>query len=93
MRTGVLRVSLVVPDARTLKEKRRVVKSLKDRLRNTFNISAAEVDAQDIPTRAVLGISLTGTDSAFVQSVLDKVLEFINREAHVYIVDHETELI
>ena len=79
MKIGVLRIEIHIAGARSLKEKRRVLRSLKDRLFNEFNVSVAEVDEQDKWQLAVLGIATVGTDRRFVESVLDKVLEFIYR--------------
>ena len=59
MIVGTLRVRLLLREARTLKDKRQVVKSIKDRLRNHFNVSVAEVDELDNRQIAVLGVAQT----------------------------------
>jgi uncharacterized protein YlxP (DUF503 family) len=91
MIVGVLRVRALLRGAHSLKEKRQVLRSLKDRLRNTFNISVAEVDAQDVWQTIELGIAAVGTDTPFVHSVLDNVLNFIRRFHGVELCDHEIE--
>ena len=63
---------LTLPGCSSLKEKRSVVRSLRDRLRAKFNVSVAETDFQDVHTRAQLTIALVATDTRFAESVLEK---------------------
>jgi uncharacterized protein YlxP (DUF503 family) len=70
---GCLEITLAIPSAHSLKEKRSVVKSTLERVRNKFNVSAAEVDANDAHQRAVVAIVAVGNDSSFVNSVIDNV--------------------
>ncbi len=76
---------LSLPECRSLKDKRRVVKSLKDRIRARFNVSVAETAYQDTWTRAQLSVVLVTTDGAFADSVLDKLDRFIEGEHRVVI--------
>ena len=76
---------LSLPECRSLKDKRRVVKSLKDRIRARFNVSVAETACQDTWTRAQLSVVLVTTDGAFADSVLDKLDHFIEGEHRVVI--------
>ncbi len=73
MRVGILRVDLHVPGAHSLKDKRRVIRSLKDRLFARFNVSVAEVGAQDLWQRAELGIALVALDGRGADLALRKV--------------------
>lgn len=93
MIVGVMQVELLIHDAFTLKDKRRVVKSIKDRISNGFNVSIAEVDALDAHRRAILGISLVGNDSRFVRTSLDKVLNQLRGFRGASLVSHQVELI
>ena len=68
---GVLRLGLLVPGARSLKDKRRAVASVRDRLKARHNVSVAEVGHLEDHTRAVLAVALVGNDPRFVRSVLD----------------------
>jgi uncharacterized protein YlxP (DUF503 family) len=77
MFVGVLRLTFHVPHARSLKDKRRVVQKLRDRVRSRFDVSIAEVDAQDLHQRAVFGVAVVSGDAA----VCDAVLERVAREA------------
>ncbi len=93
MKVGILRVDFVVPGPSSLKEKRRVVKSLKERLRSRFKVSAAEVDHQELWQRGALGIAVVGPDGAVVARVLDEVLRFMRRDARIEVSIHEREII
>ena len=75
MVVGTLTVRLLVREARTLKDKRQVVRSILDRLRGQFNVSAAEVDALDDHRQVVLGIATVGTEVAAIKGVLQKIAE------------------
>ena len=76
---------LSLPECRSLKDKRRVVKSLKDRIRGRFNVSVAETAYPDVWTRAQLSAVLVTTDGALADSVLAKLDHFIEGEHRVVI--------
>ncbi|HBY99773.1 MAG TPA: DUF503 domain-containing protein [candidate division Zixibacteria bacterium] len=80
---GILTVSISIPQANSLKDKRRVVKSIKDRLRNGFNVSVAEIGEQDIWRTALLGIAVISEDATYANGVLSRVQDLIqnNRDA------------
>ncbi len=73
---------------RSLKDKRRVVKSLKDKVRARFNVSISEVDSQDLWHRATLGIALVCSDRKQAQTMSDKIIEFIREAKKVEIIEH-----
>ena len=79
MRVGILRADLHVVGARSLKEKRQVIRSLKDRLSARFNVSVAETGSQDLWQRAEIGIALVALDAKAADAALRKVEEFIRR--------------
>lgn len=85
MIVGSISWQLSLPGCGSLKEKRTVVRSLKDRLRHRFNISVAETDHQDVWTRAELSVAIVATDGRFAESVLDKVDRFVQEEARAVI--------
>lgn len=70
---GILQFELLIPDPESLKDKRRVVRSVKDRLHREHMVSVAEVAAQDTPTVAVMGLALVGSDGGHVGKVLDNI--------------------
>ena len=86
MIVGSISWQLSIPDCRSLKEKRTVVRSLKDRIRHRFNVSVAETDHQDVWTRAEVSVALVATDGRFAESVLDKIDRFVQDEARAVIV-------
>jgi uncharacterized protein len=78
MVVGVLRLELRLPESHSLKEKRSVVRSVKARVRQKFNVSIAECDEHDIWQRAVLGVSQVGADQPHVDRCLREVATFID---------------
>ena len=72
---GSLTVRLLVRESRTLKDKRQVVRSVLDRMKGTFNVSAAEVDTHEDVKLATLAFAAVGFETAAVQGVLQKIAE------------------
>lgn len=72
---GSLEVRLLVRESRTLKDKRQVVRSVLDRMRNAFNVAAAEVDTHDDVKVATLAFAAVGFENAAVQGVLQKITD------------------
>jgi hypothetical protein len=75
---GVLRLTLYIPENHSLKGKRSVLRKIKARVSDRFNVSIAECEDHDLWQRAVLGISQVGTDQAFVDAALRQVVSFID---------------
>jgi uncharacterized protein YlxP (DUF503 family) len=86
-------IQLHLPWVHSLKEKRMVVKSLISKVRNQFNVSAAEVDEQDIHQIAVLGFAGVAGDRAQADSIIDHVLNFIEENTEGEVVKIEREVI
>ena len=89
---GALQVELHIPESGSLKSKRKVLKSLKDRLRHKFNVSLCEVDFQDKWQRCLMGIVTVGTSRKFVNEVLDKVLNHIEMISEIQVLDSQIEI-
>jgi len=70
---GVLTLELRIEQAHSLKEKRHVVKSLKDRLRNRFNVSVAEIEDMELHNSAVLAVAVVSASRDFASQVLQAV--------------------
>ena len=83
MTVGIARVTMFVAGSHSLKEKRSVVRRVKDLVQKKFNVSIAEVGENDVWQRAVIGLSLVGNERRFVESQLDEVLAFIRSKAEV----------
>lgn len=88
MIVGVLTIELVIYSSSSLKEKRFVVKSIKDKLRNKFNIAIAEVDFLDKWQRAKLGIVTVGNDYTHVENSIQKVFEYLDNWNEFEIISH-----
>ncbi|MDR1929449.1 MAG: DUF503 domain-containing protein [Treponema sp.] len=87
MVVSMIQVVFEMPDIGSIKDKRRIVKSLKDRLQRRFHLSAAEVDLQDSLSFAHIGGALVSNSRVFGESVLNKAFEMIENEAPVRIQD------
>ena len=92
MIVGTLKLRLVLRESHSLKDKRRVIKSLKDTLSNKFNISVAETDEQDVWQSAEIGVAAVGTDGPFVHSVLSNVVNYVRFFGGVELVDSQQEI-
>ena len=77
MVVGVVKVELWIPQSTSLKAKRSVVKKVIERTRARFNVTVAEVDKQDVYSRAVIGCAMVGSDQRYVNGAVDKILDFI----------------
>jgi uncharacterized protein YlxP (DUF503 family) len=81
MVVGVLRLELLLPENHSLKGKRSVLRTIKARVQNKFNVSIAECEDHDLWQRAVLGVSQVGGDQGHVDSCLREVVHFIEELA------------
>ena len=92
MIVGTLRVRLLIREARTLKDKRQVVKSIKDRLKNAFNVSVAEVNALDNKQLAELGMAMVGHETHQVKQTLGQIVEALRSHPVAEFLDCEQEV-
>jgi hypothetical protein len=90
---GVLQLELSIGDAMSLKDKRRVVKSIKDRIAHRHNVSIAEVGALDEHRRAVLGVAMVSNDSRYVEGALSKIVDFVRSIGTADLMDYQIELL
>lgn len=70
-----MEVDLAIYGATSLKDKRRVVRSVKDRISHHFNVSVAEIDELDFCKKAVLGFAMVGNDRPYIEGALSKIAE------------------
>ncbi|MBC8198492.1 MAG: DUF503 domain-containing protein [Desulfobacterales bacterium] len=80
-------------DCRSLKGKRKIVKSIISRLRNNFNVSVAEVGSNDIHQRAEIGFVLVGNDKTVINSKIDKIFNLADALGLAEIIDSKMEII
>lgn len=93
MIVGILQIELRIGESHSLKEKRMVLKSLKDRLRRKFNISISEIGFQETWQRALLGVSSIGTDKGYVNGLLSSVLDWVASNRSVELVSSQMEFL
>ena len=89
---GICTVELHIPDQGSLKGKRQILLSLKDRVRRKFNVSIAELDGHELWQRAVLGIACIGNEGRHVNRQMDHVMAMIRRMPSVEIIRYSTEM-
>ena len=92
MIVGSLRVRLLLRESRSLKDKRQVVRSIKDRLRNGFNVSVAEVEAQDHRQLVVLGVAMVSNEAGHVRSALEQIVAALRAHPVAEFLDHEMDV-
>jgi uncharacterized protein YlxP (DUF503 family) len=93
MPVGLLTLELHIADAQSLKDKRQVLRSLKDKLRREFNVAVAELDHHDVWQRSVVGIVTLSNEEKHVKEMLDKVLDAADRMLGSTLVNQSFEII
>ena len=93
MHVGILQVEISIPDAMSLKDKRQVVKSLKDRIAHGHNVSIAEVGALDEHRRSIIGMAMVGNDKRYVEGALSKLVDFVRAVPQASLIDYQIELL
>ncbi len=93
MVVGLGHITLRIHDCRSLKEKRKIVKSMISRIRNHFNVSIAEVGSNDIHKKAEIGFAVIGNERMLINSKLDKIFNFAEDTGLAEITHTEMELI
>jgi hypothetical protein len=93
MTVGVLQLEISISDAFSLKDKRRVIKSLKDRIAHGHNVSIAEVGALDEHRRAILAIAMVSNDTRYVQGALSKLVDFVRMNPVASLEDYQIDLL
>ncbi len=92
MIVGTLQVRLRLREARSLKDKRQVVKSIKDRLHNGFNVSVAEVEALENRQLVVLGIAMVSNEAHHLKVTLGQIVDALRAHPVAEFLEHEMEV-
>jgi len=87
----VAEVELYLPESGSLKDKRQVVKSVKERLRSRFNVSIAEVDHLELWQRCGLGLAVVSGDAARAEELMGKAIRFIEQDYRVEVSSQSVE--
>jgi len=93
MVVGTLELQIRLVSSNSLKDKRRIVKSLISRIRNNFNVSIAEPGAYSLWSSARIGIAFLSSDTVYSNKVLDKILDFLEKEKDFFIIEHRKEIL
>jgi uncharacterized protein len=93
MPVGLLTLELHIAEAQSLKEKRQVLRSLKERLRAKFNVAVAELDFEDKWQRSVVGVVTLGNEEQLVEESLQNVLAEADRELGPLLIAHSVDLL
>ncbi len=93
MIVGVCRVELSIPDSFSLKDKRRIIKSIIARTRNKFNVAISEIEQNDSWQKAVLGISSISNDAHYTNKILNEVINYIEKDKGLILLNYSIELL
>lgn len=93
MPIGLLTLELHLPDAHSLKDKRQVLRSLKDRLRERFNVAVAELEDQELWQHSVVGVVTISRDAAYLRQTLDAVVSEADRLLGRDLIAREIEIL
>ena len=92
MIVGLLEIELKIPGSRSLKDKRRELRSIKDKTRHRFNVSICEVGNHDILNGAMLAIAKADLNRRGVESTFSKIMDMITKNQRVEILDYRVEV-
>jgi len=90
---GVLKLELYLPGSNSLKSKRQILKRIKDRTHNRFNVSISEVDNGDLWQRATLGVAVVSKDQRYANGVLSRIADNVEREDAAEVIDIALEFL
>ena len=91
MIVGILKLQITVFEAMSLKDKRRVIKSLKERIGNKYNVSIAEVAHQDSIRTSILAVAMVANEKRFLDSALSGIVNFVKTVPQASLVDYTIE--
>jgi uncharacterized protein YlxP (DUF503 family) len=92
MVVGIVRMELHLPAARSLKDKRQVVRSMKERIRERVKAAVAEVEFQDLWQRAAIGIAVVAADGGQVRELLNSARNIVEQYAQAQVLDWQETL-
>lgn len=93
MTVGILTVSIMISESNSLKDKRQVVRSLVETLRQRFNVSVAEVGEQNSWRHAIIGVTCVSGDGSVADAVLNKIMDHIRSNPRVEVTDMQMEFV
>ena len=93
MVVGLGIITFRLHECRSLKSKRKIVKSIIGRMQNNFNASVAEVGSNDVYDESLIGFAVVGNDRILTNSIIDKVFNFADELGLAEIINTEMEII
>ncbi|MFH1458329.1 MAG: DUF503 domain-containing protein [Candidatus Omnitrophota bacterium] len=93
MTVGILQLAIFIHNSNSLKEKRRVLHSLRARLRKYFNVAVTQIGDEDKWQKSTLAIVGVERDRKIMDSILCRIINFIKDTSGIHLIDHEMELI
>ncbi len=93
MLVAIVQVELFLPESNSLKAKRSIIRSLRQKLRNKFNVSVAEVDGLDKWQRATIGIAAVSNETKVLEKVAQEVIKLLESEDRAEVIDSKIELV
>lgn len=93
MIVGTCEVELLIFESNSLKEKRHVIKSIIERIKSRFNVSVAEIDFLNLWNRSLIGMAVVSNNKVLCQSILNKIIDFIDNDERVEILNHYMEVL
>jgi len=93
MLLGICIVNLYFSDSHSLKDKRNIIKSIKLRIRNNFNVSVSEINNYDLWKNTTLGIACIGNEKRYINNVLNEVIKFIEHQNKLQLINFKTTIL
>ena len=93
MKILAIRIKLYAPWVHSLKEKRMIVKSILGKMKNKFNVSVSEIEAQDVHQTIVIGVAAIISHQAQADSMSEEILDFVEMNTEAEILEYETEVL
>jgi hypothetical protein len=93
MLLGICKIRLYLSNSHSLKDKRNILRSIKARIRNNYNISISEIDNYNLWKNTTLGIACIGNDKKYLNKILNAVIRFIKKEDESQLIDYEITII
>jgi uncharacterized protein YlxP (DUF503 family) len=90
---GILKLTLFIHNSNSLKEKRMILHSLKAKLRNNFNVAVTQIDDEDKWQRATLAVAGVEKNRNNMNSILSRIINFVEGFNNINLINHEMELI
>jgi len=92
MTIGLLRIEFILPEINSLKEKRSIIQRIKNKVRDEFNVSSAELEYLDRQRKALIGFATLSNDSNIPEQILTNIEEFIDKRYNILVTDRKIEL-